>query len=429
MDDEPSSATTIRARIDSAIALWRECTHDPPPFTLAELAVMALALNAKPLHDDDICAWILRTFAFYRQLRPEAAWNYLRRAGGAGAEACATEPDPSIRLALRMWPGGLERVLHTYAVPVRESQADADEDGEPRRTATRWTVGAEEALLFLRPRLWSGEETRRGHFPFLRLPPEIRNIVYDMVLGFPPSGISINCYDAFGIGTARAVHAISRSFEQAFDFELWRRQYRWYLLVGRVSDILSILSVNKQIRAEALYVFADINTFYFMSARHMARILCRMSTELRDNVRDIAFVHKPESGCVAALCTSFAILSRMKRLRRLRIFVSGEEFRQAYEFFTGREPVKFMGFDDAPAIGPHVELLLAGDYPQQVESQIRAESVCQHTIKHHHMLSQCRPRCRWQSWWTWGLIAGITGACLPILIKAADASLPWYLGQ
>lgn len=356
-----------RSRIEAAILPWRTRTDRPPPFTCADLVVIALALNDEPMTDLDICLWTWTTFAFYRELGVTAVWNYWteeQRSSSDHVLQCVGPPLPS----------GFYRALRSYAVPV--SAVANDEGGivreyitERDEKATSWSVEAHEAMLYLRPRLWPDEQPS-GSFPFLRLPPDLRNTIYNMVFAFPPSGIKIKRHNNDRRGH---IYVASRSFDQPFDFELWRSPAK-PAIVGRMADCLTLLRVNRQIRSEALYIFPSINTFYFVDAVHMARSLKRMSAEHRDNIRDLAFRHIP-GHCTSILVMLFEILATMRRLRTLRVFVNQEDFRQFYSFRKSTEPIVHMGFDRTPRIDYSVRVLLAGDKPPDIEKQIRSEPV------------------------------------------------------
>lgn len=362
-------------RISTAIHPHRTNTQGPPPFTTADLVVIALALSDRPLTDCEIGLWIWRAFPFYAAVGLPAAWGYLdvehagngRREGGRGLLGLEGEVEWA-RGSETEVAGGLRGVLARWDVPVSAVEG-SDGDGEGDAT-TRWTVDLAHAALFLRPRLWPDEQPA-DPFPFLQLPPEIRNIIYTMAFAFPSSGIMINRHEMDRTG---GVHAVSRSFERAFDFEPWKYSGR-HLHAGRVSEIMGLTAVNRQIRSETLHVFAAVNTFYFSSPAHMLAVLRNMSRGQRNSIRTVAFHHRPGASKQCALVRAFGWLSQMKRLTALRIHIDQEDFRRYYRSRPLIEPIQWMGFDRAPRIGGAVTVLLEGDYPPEIERQIRSGPV------------------------------------------------------
>ena len=397
----PVSSMDIRTRISTAIAPWRTRTDVPPPFTCAELVVLALVLNDEPMSDLGICLWAWSSFAFYTKLGATAVWKYWD-----GDEGRRSESEELLELAFPgpARPSGFQRALKRFDVPVR--LVNAGEDG--KENGSKWTVEPSEAMLFLRPALWRCDQ-QRGSFPFLRLPPELRNMIYHMVFAFPPSGVMINAHE---IDTSGTVYTSSRLFDLFFDFEHWKDNND-HLPAGRVSDVLRLLLVNRQVRSEALYVFASINTFYFPTPAHMHSILSRMSEEHRNNIRYVAFTHAPGGSNGMSLTRAFALLAKMEQLRTLRIFVDQEEFRRYYHFYPLSQPIDLMRFDKAPAIYERTKVLLEGDYPREIEAQIRSEPVETIAMRNSEALAKIRrppsvpsrPRCHW------GLMLAGTWAC------------------
>ena len=372
-----------RALISAAIRPYRSCANEQPPFSLQVLVVMALFMSDQPLSANGIYLWILRTFALYRRLGATSSWIYLDVEGKADECLPQDRVAPAINTARLNGPSGIEGVLHAYTVPVRQLPGERGDDGsqeELQEGDKLWTVSsAAEARLFLTTRICHDrDEEPRSSFRFLDLLPELRNVIYTMVLSYPPSGIMVNRgHDADRSGT---VYAVSRDFDQPFDFRFWaeardnRPYLREYLTIGRMSSLLSLLAVNRQIRSEALYVFANVNTFFFTSAAHMYEVLHRMSLEHRDNVRSIAFNHAPGVGRASDLPKAFAMLARMKRLRRLRIWIDGRVWRWYYHYLPPEKLVELMGFEKADKIGDEIEVVLEGDVPEEVEVLIRAEA-------------------------------------------------------
>lgn len=350
----------IRSQIEATIEPWRTGTDRPPPFTCAELVVIALVLHERPLSHVYISFWVLRSFAFYERLGREAVWTYW--SADLGNEQDVERFGPARA-------SGLRRALCSYDVPVIAVDEEPGKDEEVT-TETKWIVDPTKAMSYLCPRLWPQEKTN-GTFPFLRLPSQLRNVVYDMVFAFPPSGVQINCHEVEGSGT---VYAASRSFHQPFDFDLWITNAE-VLATRRVSDLRSLLLVNRQIRSEALYVFPSINTFYFRNASHLRWGLLSLSAGFRDNIRHIAFNHRAKHLDATAICEAFQSLAGMPQLRTLKIRVDQEEVRRWFPYDRQNPPIVHTGFDLAPRIKDTVHVQLYGDCPMEIGEQIHSEPV------------------------------------------------------
>ncbi|KAF7188894.1 hypothetical protein HII31_09817 [Pseudocercospora fuligena] len=85
-----------------------------------------------------------------------------------------------------------------------------------------WTIEWEEAEVLLQRRLGYRAAHLRDEFRFLDLPAELRNRIYEMVVGLPKSGVSIEK----GQPEARLM---SRNYEDPLDLDRWsfRSQFSW----------------------------------------------------------------------------------------------------------------------------------------------------------------------------------------------------------
>ena len=147
------------------------------------------------------------------------------------------------------------------------------------------------------------------------------------------------------------------------------------LRVGRISELLSILLVNRQIFNEACYIFTSINTFYFVSARHMLHILSKMSVEHRDQMERIAFNFPPELFEPNRMKEAFVMIARMKRLKCLSINIDQHALRGWWFYRRNHSMEDKLGFHLAAKIPERIKVVLQGDYPEFVMGQIRADAV------------------------------------------------------
>lgn len=367
-DSDPRAA--LRESIIHAIRPWQASENivDPPPFPPEVLAVMALALHDKPLRIQHIWSWTQQTFAHFRHLPPA--------------------------LYTGVWgERGLRGVLCDYDVPVRYKRVD---DGKWFGEGEAWEIGADEAALFLRGKGVLQGDARdvreEASFHFLALPPEIKNRIYAMVFAFPPSGVQIDRHDTDS--QPGVCYTATRDFHEPFDFKPWVEcsddfigdelsEDHWnhssptqLLNAGRLSDRLALLATNRQIRDEALYIFASINSFHFTTAAHMLKVLQRMSLAQRHQIHHLTLVHRPGPSETTAIKKVFGLLAAMPRLENLHLYIDKALWEERYFFWRDRPLVKIMGFDEAPALPNNIKLeVVMPDFAEGIEEAIRAESV------------------------------------------------------
>lgn len=122
-------------------------SDDSPPFSVAELVVMAIICSDKSYpHKSDIFAWIIYTFRYYSAL---AVPQYVNWMSGClyGWIGCAHNV-----------VHGFQKVFRQYEVPLIQHSYPLDEfDGDP----STWTIKPSQARLFLFSHL-----ERPGSFSF-----------------------------------------------------------------------------------------------------------------------------------------------------------------------------------------------------------------------------------------------------------------------
>ena len=156
------------------------------------------------------------------------------------------------------------------------------------------------------------ERNAKGTFPFLKLSPELRETIYQMVFGFPPSGLMTGYLHR---SVEISLRTITKDFSCPFSFQGTRR----YSIAGQftlplLKVILAPLLANKQVFAEASYCFYRVNTFYFCDIYDLHKILSSISPSRRQHLGHIAFGYRPVDARRAA--AAFRVLATVKRLRR-----------------------------------------------------------------------------------------------------------------
>lgn len=100
------------------------------------------------------------------------------------------------------------------------------------------------------------EPKRIGTFPFLKLPAEMRNMIYEMLYTFPEDGLIIT--------HERGPRPVRRAEEEHLPtMNLCHYDWGTELDLTFNSHNLALLAVNKRIYAEAMPFFYSVNHFHF----------------------------------------------------------------------------------------------------------------------------------------------------------------------
>lgn len=199
---------------------------------------MALVIKGQPMQENGIIDWIEESFKFYRHVLYDD-FHYER----------------------------LYSAFGKFEVPAVKNYDDGS-----------WEVCIDEARVYLGHLL--GPKAR-GTFPFLDLPPELRNTIYQMVLQFPRSGLMFDT----NFGTHPELFRIlTKDKSQPFSGSAWKATRTWagsgpYRQSARKA--LSILLVNKQILAEALSCFYHNNLFCLWGTESCFAFLSRLPLSRR----------------------------------------------------------------------------------------------------------------------------------------------------
>jgi hypothetical protein len=121
-----------------------------------------------------------------------------------------------------------------------------------------WMVCIAKAHTYLQQKISPKQD---GAFPFLRLPAELRSVIYDMVFQYPVSGLLIR-------RSTSSFRTRTQILTWPFSIAAWSQQnsssYHGY---GRYKqsfpEALNLLLVNKQIFEETFPCLFRLNLFYF----------------------------------------------------------------------------------------------------------------------------------------------------------------------
>ena len=289
-------AVELYDEAEAAIKRWGGSGRKPP-FSSTQLAAIALLVNRRPMTGDEIVRWIKETFKHY-----ENVWERDTRYFMSVTTIIQAPPTQS-ELQLE----SIEEGLQHYDLPARESPGD-------RALQEIYTLAEAEASIYLRKCF---EGNSQGTFPFFKLPPELRETIYQMVFGFPPSGLMTGFrYRSFEV----TLKTITKDFSCPSSFQAsdpQRYNIADQFTLPPLKSILAPLLVNKQVFAEAVSCFYRTNTFYFYDIEDLHQTLSNLPPSRRQHLGHIAFRYRPVDARRAA--AAFKVLATVKHLRRLDI--------------------------------------------------------------------------------------------------------------
>ena len=203
-----------------------------------------------------------------------------------------------------------------------------------------WDVTPSAARIFLVPKLYSSE-TESKAFPFMQLPRELRDQIYELVLVMPKSGISMDTIDT-GNGSKNgplSFKVFSRDYDEPhrrhssvheFDPNRYRVDNFHFFSNKRTLECrsfqtyLALLLVSKQVYKEAMPIFYGGNHFACSTIGDLGRFLRFTPESRKDNVRYVSFHINNQDAKIAQ--TTFELLSQVKRLREIDIWISKTEW-------------------------------------------------------------------------------------------------------
>lgn len=255
-------------------------------FTPRQLIALAiLSKKDRTATFEEIWKWILGEFSYYQKALPKNALGDWLFAWSSDAHYKV-----SFAVALNV---ELEGEIRRYEPVFKE------------RDQVRFSIipGAERMIF-------TAFNIDPVPFPFMRLPAELRDLVYRYVLEFSTS-------DAPLIVGKNGMLAMSREPEShygAFSFPPARH-------------LLALLSVSKQVNSEALPVFYFYNHFRFImgsNLRLLAQFLRCIGHIRREHLGHISISYTLDSTQNTGAMTAFQLLAQCKRLRTFELTVDVE---------------------------------------------------------------------------------------------------------
>ena len=301
---------------------------EKPPFTEEQLAVIALVHHGAPQMTRQIFDWIFDNLAYYGDLRRRALWIFSKGCAGTishGYGGTYTVEEPTTD-ELVLFRKQLDAVSWQYEAPLLELSSDEQ---------MYFAVSNADAKKFLEPILQRDGDG--SHFPFFRLPSELRTAVYECLFQYPSSGVMVigshSAQDISSPQQIRRLTVLSRSTNDEFSKDRWlcatdefRSHFPSSLHEGHlfrtrpIKDILLPLLVSRQFYEEAMPVFYDINRFYFRGHMPRKRALEALAPNRRKHVAHLSIyvegmLHQPRTAAEI-----HELLLGMSRLRSIDVY-------------------------------------------------------------------------------------------------------------
>ncbi len=269
-EDVWEERTEVRNEILEMIAEHTE-RKKRPPFSAQELQVMALLCSCdRSVSFAGALHWVVRTFSYYRE-----------RALLAYAESVPyLDYDERPMTFIPDWYSG----WNDWSAPFVQLESRSPAKHTNASHDCGYSVPLAAGRMYLRKWL---EPERQGHLPFLKLPSEVRNSIYELVFTLPASGLALlrgADYDTnIGGRSEPVLHTLAFYLQQRpedakSDLEEWHYSLN-FLLCPPLSQILALLAVNKEIRAEAKTYFYELNHFYFDTFESFSAFVNNTSSE------------------------------------------------------------------------------------------------------------------------------------------------------
>ncbi|KAI7235174.1 hypothetical protein KC330_g4391 [Hortaea werneckii] len=235
----------LRSEVREVIRPYTTADEEPP-FSGGELVVMALVdTDEESLPKDLILRWIVNAFKYYHDVFLDKAFENL------GPDFVFYDGSDGVVFE------NIPKAFTEYEVPICESRVI-----DKKRYTSFWGVTSQAARIYLRDRL---EPEREGVFPFLDLPPEIRNNIYELLLTFPSSGVHVQESeddDEEGFD----VYFLQRIDEPGSCGRKWSDSLckgSHFVIKKSMDDILALLHVNRQVYEEAMPSRYMLNMLHF----------------------------------------------------------------------------------------------------------------------------------------------------------------------
>lgn len=283
-----------------------------PPYSASEMTVMAVVCCGYSSIDKvRVLEWICDSFPYYAQL------TILEYAETQAYKITPTveQPDEIVE--------GFHDVFNDWRVPLQDNNV-TDPVLPVTCTVDHYAedvcVPSNAGRVFLRNVL---EPKRKGAFPFLKLPAELRNTIYEMVFTFPKGGFGVTS----GYESKVNLWLLGREFDHDAKSVGWSGREEdiadsdYHLRVRLAADgVFSLLFVNKQIYEEAMPYFYGSNHFHFETFTCFFAFVKGMMAPRADHLSSIGIELNTTRGHTLDMFpTAMKCLSNIRSLRKLQI--------------------------------------------------------------------------------------------------------------
>lgn len=313
-------------------ALIEPCmsSQDRPPFSEGELVVMVLYQSGQPLTYYELLERILEMFPYYRKEVVKAAVDF-----PGSVHRTFSEP--------------FEAALGEYALSIHTLWGDGA--GLVTLMATEINV-----CSALSPHLYQAPTVAAGAAPprlgLLDIPPEVRTMIYELLLEFPKSGIRprpINYSE--GRRSSRELEMLSRYHNHTATMSDWMALPSDHdghpmapLHTKPMQEVLKLFQISKLIRKEAVPIFAQSNKFICRDMAELSALIERPEEGFKEKLSDISFAYPSRKRKTAA--GVLRRLSNLPRLKKLTMWFDERDWKR-YKNEEGRkeytDPSKYNG--------------------------------------------------------------------------------------
>lgn len=339
MAEDVSTEDGFLQKIEAAMAPWMSSDKEPP-YTMEHIVVMAMLCADRPLASEEIFSWLIDSFRFYRHVvTQEHIANhrhvFVRHARPGGPAFESQRLHQSFREALRCFETPLE--IH------------GNEDQE-----LSWTIRASDGNAVLAGILAEPQANTQKPFNFFGLPGELRAKIYDMVFGYPRSGLHIRRFGYTQKGTIvlESRFGISdRSYHESFDLKKWERKVilKESLSTWPMGRVLAPLSTSKRFYNEAMPTFYRINHFHLENPALLHSFLCSLAPGRSKHI-----------GHISVACEHFGhymtpkaseLLAQIEHLRKLQFHFDEQRWLDMAEGNNGKVIKKYTTVKNMPGYG------------------------------------------------------------------------------
>lgn len=324
----PNGITSLREDVLKLVQPYHKSTHGTP-FSADQLIVMAIvAIGTHSVSRQEIFYWFLD---HSHTLRDRWRWRNFK-------VLALTFEDliPDFGLAFSL-----------YSVPLVDRDSDAP---AVAGNHTNYTVDEQRARLYLEPCL----APRKGIFRFEVLPPELRLVIHEYALAYPPI--------ATGAQTREASYPWLFTDRREFGNAFPDATFDQCLPIRRATDTIGLLRVgSKEARRGASHVSYSINSFHLHTHDALDKFIASAPSARLNSLREISFFYDcPPDQQVRVYEIAFSRVLGEGKLKSITIFADDDSWFSAEEDTPGPVVRTVRRYEDVtqfPGIRTLVQLL------------------------------------------------------------------------